>query len=155
MKPILSVQKIFLFTALFATSYQSFSQCKGYAKRADFSALDAFDFCENVRVAKMYSGDEAKINQKMTLGKRYRIVVDNQKFIGDVALSIRDEQEKIIGKEVKTETENYWEVMVDKNQTIHIYLKVPKEQSTVGILSSGCVALAIGELENETLVVYP
>lgn len=155
MRTKLSLQKISFFIGLTIFSLQTSAQCKGFVKRADFSALAAFEYCGNVRAAKMYSGDEAKLNQKVEVGKRYRIVMNNQKFLGDVNISIKDEKGKALGSEVVSEDTNYWEVMVTENQTIYIYLKAPKEESTIGIASSGCVALAVGELDNEELVVYP
>lgn len=155
MKNHISLRKISLFISLVLFGIESSAQCNGFVKRADFSALTAFEYCGNVRAAKMYSGDEAKLNQKAEVGKRYRIVMNNQKFLGEVDLSIRDEEGQLIGREIESEDANYWEVMVNNKQTINIYLKAPTEKSTVGIATSGCVAIAIGHLDNDELVAHP
>ena len=155
MKNYLTTQKIFLFIGLIVFSVESTGQCKGFVKRADFSALSAFEYCGNVRAAKMYSGDEAVLTQKVEVGKRYRIVVRNHDYIGEVNLAVKDKAGKIIGKKVVLEFDSYWELMVEKDQIINIYLNAPEEKSTIGIASSACVAVAVGEMGNEELVAQP
>lgn len=55
----------------------------------DFSALNAFEYCGEVKVAKMYHNSEADINHKMEPNKRYRILADAQDYLGKVEIQLR------------------------------------------------------------------
>lgn len=56
-----------------------------------------------------------------------------------------------ISIEIKTKDHHYWEIMNDKKAKVNIQLRF-KKTSTTGINTAGCVVLAVGELENESLV---
>jgi len=144
--------KIALLICFLFIAQWSMAQCKGFAKRADFSELSAFEYCGNIRAAKMYSAEEAKLLQFLEKGRRYRVVIKSQKYLGKVNLSIKNAAGNSIGQRIEEEESVYWEVSVAKAQNTFLILSTENEKSTTGIVSSGCVAVAVGFMENEELV---
>lgn len=138
-------------SALMTFSNLSFGQCKSFVKQIDFSPLQSFEYCDEVKVAQMYSSSEANLKQKLETNKRYRILADAQTHIGELQVNVINQKGDTISMEVKTKENHYWEVMSNKKEKVEIQLRF-KESSTTGINTAGCVVLAIGEIENKNLV---
>jgi len=136
--------------SLFSTF--SFGQCKNILKKADLSAMIAYEHCENTKVAKMYKGDQASIPQEIKSNKRYRLMTVAQKRFGEVNVYILGENGDTLGIKTKETNQRYWDLMVDKNQQVQIKISVPNESSKTGIDVFGCVAIILGEIENTDLV---
>lgn len=136
--------------SLFSTF--TFGQCKNILKKADLSALKAYEHCGNARVAQMYSGDEASIPQEVKSSKRYRLMTITQKRLGVIKVVILGENGDTLGVKTEEGQQSYWDLMVDNNQQVQINISVPEESSTVGIDAFGCVAVVLGEIENTDLV---
>lgn len=129
----------------------SFGQCKNFIKQVDFSPLNAFEYCDEVKVAQMHPSSEAVVSQKLETNKRYRILADAQTHIGNLDVVAMNQKGDTVSLEIKTKDYRYWEIMSDKKEKVNIQLRF-KETSTTGINTAGCVVLAIGEMENENLV---
>lgn len=142
---------IFILIVLMTFSNLSFGQCKNFVNSLDFSPLQAFEYCEDIKVAQMYSSSKAEIKQKLEPNKRYRILANAQNHIGEMHLNAVNQKGDTVSMEVKTNENRYWEIMSDKKEKVEIQLHFTKA-STTGINTSGCVVLAIGEMENSNLV---
>jgi hypothetical protein len=127
------------------------AQCKNFVKKADFSVMKAYE-CKGLQVAEMYGGDEAQIPITMEDAKRYRIMASAQDHMGKLELSITNGEGKEIGIEVNEEQQTYYEVMVSEKQAVNIDLKVVRGKNKARLNTSGCVALAIGEMDNIEMV---
>ena len=138
------------YLSLFSTI--SFGQCKNMLKKTDLSEMKSYEYCGNARVAKMYSGDEASIPQKIKSTKRYRLMAIAQKRLGELKVVLLGENGDTLGVKTENKDHPYWDLMVDNNQQVQINISVPEESSTVGIDAFGCVAVILGEIENTDLV---
>jgi hypothetical protein len=146
-----TMKTIFTLCALMTFSSLCFGQCKNFVKKINYSPLQSFEYCDEVKVAQMYSNSEAEIKQKLETNKRYRILAEAQTHIGDLKVNDVNQKGDTVSMEVKTKQGRYWEIMSDKKENVEIQLRF-KESSTTGINSAGCVILAIGEMENKNLV---
>ena len=146
-----TMKTTFTLCALMTFSTLCFGQCKNFIKNVDFSPLQSYEYCSEVKVAQMYSNSEAEIKQKLEPNKRYRILANAQNHIGEMHLNAVNQKGDTVSMEVKTNENRYWEIMSDKKGKVEIQLHFTKS-STTGINTSGCVVLAIGEMENSNLV---
>lgn len=151
MKHQKTMKAIFILSALMAFSNLSVGQCKNFVKQVDFTPLKSFEYCDEVKVAQMYSSSEADLKQKLETNKRYRILAEAQTHIGDLKVNVLNQKGDTVSMEVKTKQGRYWEIMSDKKEKVEIQLRF-KETSTTGINTAGCVVLAIGEMQNGNLV---
>lgn len=145
------MKAIFILSALMAFSNLSVGQCKNFVKQVDFTPLKSFEYCDEVKVAQMYSSSEADLKQKLETNKRYRILAEAQTHIGDLKVNVLNQKGDTVSMEVKTKQGRYWEIMSDKKEKVEIQLRF-KETLTTGINTAGCVVLAIGEMQNGNLV---
>lgn len=151
MKHQKTIQYFFCFSFLLMTYTQGYGQCKNFVKSVDFTALNSFEYCDEVKVAQMYSDSEAKLRQKLESNKRYRILAEAQSHIGDLSVAVINQKGDTVSMEVTTKNQRYWEVRSQKKEKVEIQLNFRKS-ATTGINAAGCVVLAIGEMENESLV---
>lgn len=145
------MKTILILSAFMTFSNLSFGQCKNFVKQVDFTPLKSFEYCDDVKVAQMYSSSEADLKQKLETNKRYRILADAQSHIGELQVNVINQKGDTVSMEINTSQNHYWEIMSDKKEKVEIQLRF-KETSTTGINSAGCVVLAIGEMENGSLV---
>jgi hypothetical protein len=132
----------------------SYAQCNRFIRKSDFSALDAYEYCGSIQAAHMYSGDSAMLLFPVQKQKRYRLVVKSQEYLGEIELRLTNKEGKEVGyKSGKSST--YWEVMAETDQPIQITLKVAKKPLPTGFDTEGCVALAIGQIDNKEIVAAP
>jgi predicted nucleic acid-binding Zn-ribbon protein len=136
-------------------SHFSFAQCGKFIKKADLTLMQAYEHCGNSKAARMYSGEKAVINQKVETNKRYRIMTMAHKILGEPHVSIVNAKGEELGIEAQQEEQSYWELMVEKDQVVQIRLQLPEEESTIQMSTSGCVAIFIGEMEVQELVMTP
>ncbi|MAC96246.1 MAG: hypothetical protein CMC96_12190 [Flavobacteriales bacterium] len=146
-----TMKTIFTLCALMTFSNLCFGQCKNFIKNVDFSPLQSFEYCSEVKVAQMNSSSKAQIKQKLETNKRYRILADAQSHIGELQLNVINQKGDTVSIEVKTNENRYWEIVNDQKEKVEIQMYFTKT-STTGINTAGCVVLAIGEMENSNLV---
>lgn len=151
MKNIPLTLKTLVFSSLMFASVWSFGQCKTFVKQVDFSALNAFEYCGEVKVAEMYSNSQAEVKQKMESNKRYRILADAQDYLGEVQLSVVNQKGDTVSIEVNANNQRYWEIINNNKGKVEIQLSF-NESPKNGMNTTGCVVLAVGEMENDNLV---
>lgn len=151
MKNIPLTLKTLVFSSLMFASAWSFGQCKTFVKQVDFSPLNAFEYCGEVKVAQMYSNSQAEVRQKMESNKRYRILADAQDYLGEVQLSVVNQNGDTVSIEVNVNNQRYWEIINNDKGKVQIQLSF-NEKANNGINTTGCVVLAVGEMENNNLV---
>lgn len=132
----------------------SFGQCKNILKKADLSAMQSYELCGNAKVAKMYSGDEASISQKVSSNKRYRLMTVAQNRLGMLNTIILSTTGDTLGVKIEGHEQRYLDLMVEKDQLVVIKIRVPEASTTNGINAYGCVAVILGEIENTELVSF-
>lgn len=143
--------KTLVFSSLMAFSTLSYGQCKSFVKQVDFSALNAFEYCGEVKVAEMYPNSEADVKHKMEPNKRYRILADAQDYLGKVELNAINQKGDTVSMEINTPDQRYWELLSNDKGKVEIQLRFT-ETATNGMNNAGCVVLAVGEMENDNLV---
>jgi hypothetical protein len=151
MEKAIILVKTLVFSSLMAFSTLGYGQCKGFVKQVDFSALNAFEYCGEVKVAQMYHNSEADINHKMEANKRYRILADAQDYLGKVELNVINQKGDTVSMEVNTPDQRYWELLSSDKGKVEIQLRFT-ETATNSMDNAGCVVLAVGEMENNNLV---
>lgn len=151
MKTTIFLVKTLVFSFLMSYSALSYGQCNGFVKQVDFSSLNAFEYCGEVKVAQMYSNSEAEVKHKMEANKRYRILADAQDYLGQVELNVINQDGDTVSMEVNTPDHRYWELLSSDQGKVNIQLRFT-ETANNSMNNAGCVVLAVGEMENDNLV---
>jgi len=139
-----------IFILLTVFSLQISAQCKKFIEKSDMSSMQGYE-CEDVKVAEMYSGDQAVISQSILPEKRYKIKILKEEYLGEYALSIIDKDSNINSIEIKNETEHYWQVSTDVATELELYLSLDEKKTANKLQRSGCVAVLVGSVENSEL----
>lgn len=126
------------------------AQCKNFVQKVDMESMAGYE-CESVRIAQMYSGDEAVISQPIEANKRYKIQILKADFLGDYKLEIADKKNRAVSMEVSNDEERYFQVATEKATEVKLYLNIKKNESLTGLQRSGCVAILVGSMENTEL----
>ena len=135
--------------SLFAFSLNAQS-CKDFIQEEDMSSMLGYD-CESVKVAEMYSGDEAVISQPIEANKRYKIKVLKAEYLGDYNLEIVDRKDRAVSMKVANGEETYFQVVTEKATELKLHLNLEKTRTLTGLQRSGCVAVLVGSMENTEL----
>lgn len=136
----------------------AYSQCRGFIKKVDLSMLDDYDYCGEVMSASMYSTDSAEIMMKFQSKNKYRILVEAQKYLGEVQVEVTNSSNELISMEVVNGSHKFWEVYTTEKEKVEFKIKFrsSKEKSLGhGIQAAGCVVLAVGNLNLDELVSLP
>lgn len=135
---------------IFLFSLNASAQCKNFIQKEDMSTMLGYD-CESVKVAQMYSGDEAVLTQEIEANKRYKIKVLKAEFLGDYNLEIVDKKDRAVSMEVGNGDEKYFQIAAEKTTELKLYLNIEKKDSYTDLQRSGCVAVLVGSMENTEL----
>ena len=146
---------VFLISLLNLFTLPTYSQCKRFSKKIDYTVMDHYDHCNKSKVGLMHSGDQVNFHQRVEVGKNYRITTQASKNLGKIEVIILNGRGEVIGVESRKEQHAYWDLTPEKDQVVYIQLKTQKEESTIDITTSGCLALIIGEKESTQLVSIP
>ena len=87
----------------------------------------------------------------MESNKRYRILADAQDYLGEVQLSVVNQKGDTVSIEVNANNQRYWEIINNNKGKVEIQLSF-NEKTNNGMNTTGCVVLAVGEMENDNLV---
>lgn len=131
-------------------SLQINAQCKKFIQKSDMSSMLGYE-CEDVKVAEMYSGDDAVISQSIVPEKRYKIKILKEEYLGEYSLNIVDKEDNIISIEIKNETDHYWQVSTDKATDLELFLTIDDKKTANKLQRSGCVVVLVGSIENSEL----
>lgn len=104
-------------------------------------ALIYFDYCEGVKTAKMFPGDEAIISQELSASNHYRFLLSADNYLGDVSFKLIEEgNDSLLFFDEQTA---YIDIKSKRNRTIQLKISVPNKTTSNRIERSGCVAIAI------------
>lgn len=147
---------IVLIFSILCSSNAIHAQCKGFQKKADLSLLNGFDFCGEVQSALMNSADSAVVPLQLAERKKYRILVDNQEYIGTPQVFVINSSLDTISTQLVFTQKRYWEVFSKFDEQVSIHIKFQKRKVRHQEMNAAaCVLLAVGKIEFDEVVSAP
>jgi hypothetical protein len=131
---------LLMFLLILLSAISSFGQCNKLVTGMDRGPLTYFDYCEGVKTAKMFPGDEAIINQELNAATHYRLVLASDEYLGEVNIELVNEGND--GLLFFNKQESFIDIKSNRNRIIQLKVTVPSKTTSNRIERSGCVAIA-------------
>lgn len=123
----------------------AFAQCKNFTKKEGFPAVSPYKHNGQITSTKFMPGDEAEIEMTFNGGNEYRVLVVNQKVIGNVELKIMDKSKKVLFSSKDGDEMPKWDFRVKNTQNLIVAIKVPEmDEHSNKITPEGCVSILVG-----------
>ena len=122
--------------------------CNRLAKRS-IKNLEPFRFNGSLNKVLLSRGESAELSLILRGGKKYRILVDGGSVMGALSFKIYDRHQTLVFDNSKHDMAQYWDFSIGATQEYHIVVTYPiSDKGYSDITTRGCVALAVGFLDN-------
>lgn len=122
--------------------------CNRLAKRS-VKNLEPFRFNGSLNKVLLSRGESAELSLILRGGKKYRILVDGGNVMGPLSFKIYDRHQTLVFDNSKHDMAQYWDFNIGATQEYHIVVTYPiSDEGYSDITTRGCVALAVGFLDN-------
>lgn len=134
---------LILFIAAF-TTIDSYSQCKGFAKKICKLELMPYIHDGNYHAAILTEGEEAELYKTFYSDQDYRIAICGTDALPDIEFQVIDAYKNVLYDNTKNDMSRIWDFKLDASQQLKIAIKVPVSAEQAEYPASGCVAIMFG-----------
>jgi hypothetical protein len=138
-----------LLAVLTLASYNSYAQCKQFAKNICKVELSPFQHDGNYHAAVLLEGEEAELYKTFYSNTDYRILICGAGNLGNVEFSIIDGNGKALYNNKLHEFKRLWDFRLDASQQLKIVVNVPVTNGTSAEPKEGCVSIMFGFKEKK------
>ncbi len=134
---------LFVLIAAFSTT-NSYSQCKGFAKKICKLELMPYIHDGNYHAAILTEGEEAELYKTFYSGQDYRIAICGTDALPEINFQIIDSYKNVLYDNSKNNNSRIWDFKLEASQQLKIAIKVPLSAEKAEYPASGCVAIMFG-----------
>ena len=134
---------LIVFIAAFSTT-DSYSQCKGFAKKICKLELMPYIHDGNYHAAILTEGEEAELYKTFYSGQDYRIAICGTDALPDIEFQVIDSYKNVLYDNTNNDMSRIWDFKLEASQQLKIALKVPVSGEQAEYPASGCVAIMFG-----------
>ena len=131
------------------TSNNTYSQCKGFAKKICKLELIPYIHDGNYHAAILEEGEEAELYKTFYSGQDYRIAVCGTDALPDIEFQVIDAYKNVLYDNRDHDKSRIWDFNLESSQQLKIAVKVPVSDAKKEYPASGCVAIMFGFKENK------
>ncbi len=146
------MKKILVLTLFFMVTLgvsQSYTQCKGFAKKVCKVALDPYIHDGNFHAAVLTEGEEAELYKTFYSDTEYRIAVCGSEQLPKIEFKVVDSNNNVLYSNKEHNYATTWDFKLSSSQQLKIIVKVLTASTNVENIQSGCVAIMFGFKENK------
>jgi len=129
--------------------FESFAQCKQFAKNTCKIELNPFQHDGNYHAAVLIEGEEAELYKTFYSDTDYRILICGSGDLGNIEFSIVDGNGKTLYNNKFHEFKMKWDFRLDASQQLKIVVRVPVTDGTKTEPKEGCVSIMFGFKEKK------
>lgn len=129
--------------AAFSTT-DSYSQCKGFAKKICKLELMPYIHDGNYHAAILTEGEEAELYKTFYSDQDYRIAICGTDALPEIQFQVIDAYKNVLYDNTKNDMSRIWDFKLDASQQLKIAIKVPVSTEQAEYPASGCVAIMFG-----------
>ena len=127
------------------TSFNGYSQCKGFAKKICKLELIPYIHDGNYHAAILTEGEEAELYKTFYSGQDYRIAICGTDALPDIEFQVIDAYKNVLYDNTEHNMSRIWDFNLESSQQLKIAVKVPvSSDSDSEYPQSGCVAIMFG-----------
>lgn len=115
---------LFVLIAAFSTT-NSYSQCKGFAKKICKFELMPYIHDGNYHAAILTEGEEAELYKTFYSGQDYRIAICGTDALPEINFQIIDSYKNVLYDNAKNNNSRIWDFKLEASQQLKIAIKVP------------------------------
>ncbi len=130
------------------SSVDSYSQCKGFAKKICKLELMPYIHDGAYHAAILTEGEEAELYKTFYSGQDYRIAICGTDALPEIEFQVIDAYKNVLYDNTKDNMSRIWDFRLESSQNVKIALKVPVSTDQTEYPSSGCVAIMFGFKED-------
>jgi len=135
---------LFFLSTLIIINFNSFSQCKSFAKKICKLELIPYIHDGNYHAAILTEGEEAELYKTFYAGQNYRVAVCGSEDLGPIEFQVIDSHKNILYTN-KNDKNRIWDFKLESSQQLKIVVKVPVTSNpSAETPKSGCVAIMFG-----------
>jgi hypothetical protein len=139
------VYLLFLIVLIAAFStIDSYSQCKGFAKKICKLELMPYIHDGNYHAAILTEGEEAELYKTFYSNQDYRISICGTDALPEIQFQVIDAYKNVLYDNTKNNMSRIWDFKLDASQQLKIAIKVPVAVEQAEYPASGCVAIMFG-----------
>lgn len=138
--------KLLLFVSILLSGiyFNSYSQCKSFAKKICKLELIPYIHDGNYHAAILTEGEEAELYKTFYAGQNYRMAICGSEDLGQIEFQVIDSHKNILFTNKDTKS-RIWDFKLESTQQFKIVVKVPVTSNpSTDIPKSGCVAIMFG-----------
>ena len=139
---------IIVLIATFST-IDSYSQCKGFAKKICKLELMPYIHDGNYHAAILTEGEEAELYKTFFSGQDYRLAICGTDALPEIEFQVIDAYKKVLYDNTNNDMSRIWDFKLEASQQLKIALKVPVSTEQTEYPASGCVAIMFGFKEEK------
>lgn len=122
----------------------SYSQCKGFAKKICKLELMPYIHDGNYHAAILTEGEEAELYKTFYSEQDYRISICGTDALPEIEFQVIDAYKNVLYDNTKNDMSRIWDFKLDASQQLKIAIKVPVSSEQAEYPASGCVAIMFG-----------
>lgn len=138
------LQLLFVISIFALIPLNSYSQCKGFAKKICKLELSPFLHDGNYHAAILTEGEEAELYKTFYSGQEYRIAVCGSDALPNVQFEVIDANRNVLFDNKDNNYSTAWDFKLESSQQLKILIKVPVTGTGSEDIISGCVAIMFG-----------
>lgn len=135
------------FTFAFAT--ESNAQCKEFAKKICKLELLPYIHDGIYNATILAEGETAELFKTFYSGQEYRLAICGDDMLKTVEFEVLDGERNVLFSNKDHNYAKFWDFKLESSQQLIISIQVPTNDEMSDQLSSGCVAVLVGFLNNE------
>lgn len=146
------MKKIFLSLLISGTvllSYQSFSQCKNFAKKICKLELLPYVHDGIYNATVLSEGETAELYKTFYAGQEYRIAVCGDENLPPIQFQVLDTDRNVLYDNKKHNYAKTWDFKLQSSKQLIISIQVQTSEELTDQILSGCVAVLVGFLNVE------
>lgn len=148
MKRILYVL-IVVFLIAAVPTVSSAQGCKNFAKKVCKLELLPYIHDGIYNATTLAEGETAELFKTFYSGQEYRIAICGDEQLPKIEFQVLDGDRNVLYDNKKNNNAKYWDFKLESSQQLIITLQVPTSDNLSDQLTSGCVAVLVGFLNNE------
>ena len=131
------------------SSPDSYSQCKGFAKKICKLELMPYIHDGNYHAAILTEGEEAELYKTFYSGQDYRLAICGSDALPEIEFQVIDAYKNVLYNNTNNNMSRIWDFKLEASQQLKIALKVPVSAEQQEYPASGCVAIMFGFKEEK------
>lgn len=140
---------ISLVVLIFTLNVNVNAQCKNFAKKICKMELLPYIHDGIYNATTLAEGETAELFKTFYSGQEYRISICGDDLIPKVEFVVMDADRNVLFNNKDKNFTKSWDFKLESSQQLIISLAVPTNDKVTDQLSSGCVAVLVGFLNNE------